>query len=153
MKENQISEAIGKTVTVNPDGDIGIDPDIRRIIGKESRVIKRCKSGLVQIECEGKLYSIPLRNLDLIVSNEQDKPIFGNEMKSTASEQTGEHLERVLTPDEVAARFGGQDPLLDDISAVHKGLLAYRHDLIDQHIRENAKPKGQILDDEEDTEK
>lgn len=42
------------------------------------------------------------------MSNENDKPIFGNEMKSTASEQTGEHPERVFTPKELADRVNDQ---------------------------------------------
>lgn len=81
------------------------------------------------------------------MSNEKDKPIFGNEMKSTASNNESSETEQVFTPDEIAARFGGTDPRLDELNALHKGLPAYSYELIEQHIRigENAKPRGQML--------
>lgn len=65
MKQAEILTSIGKTVAVNPLRDIGIDADIRGIIGKDATLIKQCKSGLLQVECEGKLYSVPAVNVDL----------------------------------------------------------------------------------------
>jgi hypothetical protein len=65
MKQAEIESSIGKAVIVNGFRDIGIDPNIRRIIGKEGTLIKRCKSGLLQIECEGKLFALPPINVDL----------------------------------------------------------------------------------------
>jgi hypothetical protein len=65
MKQTQIEGSIGKAVVVNGSRDIGIDPDIRRIVGKDSTLIKQCKSGLLQVDCEGKLFSVPLSNVDL----------------------------------------------------------------------------------------
>lgn len=67
MKKQQIADSIGKTVTVNPLRDIGIDGDIRRIIGKDATLVKQCKSGLLQINCEGRDYSVPMINVDLKV--------------------------------------------------------------------------------------
>lgn len=65
MKQNDIKDAIGQSVVVNSHRDIGIDPDIRRIIGKDSTLVKQCKSGLLQVEHEGKFYSVPPINVDL----------------------------------------------------------------------------------------
>lgn len=65
MKHNEIEAAIGKTVTVNGFRDLGIDPSMRRIIGSDGTLIKKCKSGLLQVECGGKLYSVPPINVDL----------------------------------------------------------------------------------------
>jgi hypothetical protein len=65
MTPEQVQDAIGKTVVVNAKRDIGIDPDIRRIIGKDSTLVKQCRSGLLQIEHEGKHYSVPMSNVDL----------------------------------------------------------------------------------------
>lgn len=65
MKQADIAGSIGKDVVVNCRRDIGIDPDIRRIIGKDATLIKQCKSGLLQVQCEGKLYSVPPINVDL----------------------------------------------------------------------------------------
>jgi hypothetical protein len=65
MKQAEIESSIGKIVVVNGFRDIGMDPDMRRIIDKDSKLIKRCKSGMLQIECEGKLYSLPPINVDL----------------------------------------------------------------------------------------
>lgn len=60
------------------------------------------------------------------MSNENDKPIFGNEMKSTASEQTGEHPERVFTPKEVADRVSDHlsvNDRLDVLEFRHKSMV------------------------------
>jgi hypothetical protein len=65
MKQDQIKDAIGKLVVVNPMRDIGMDPSIRRIIGKDSTLIKQCKGGLLQVEHEGRFYSVPPINVDL----------------------------------------------------------------------------------------
>jgi len=68
MKADQVKDAIGKTVTVNGFRDLGIDPDMRRIIGQECVVVKQCKSGLVQIKHGKSFYSVPLINLDLKIT-------------------------------------------------------------------------------------
>ena len=66
MNPTQVKDSIGKTAIVNGFRDLGIDPDMRKIIGEEVTIIKQCKSGLVQIEREGKFYSIRMTNLDPI---------------------------------------------------------------------------------------
>jgi hypothetical protein len=65
MKQAEIENSIGKTVVVNGFRDIGIDPEIRCIIGKEGKLIKRCKSGKLLIEIEGRPFSLPPINVDL----------------------------------------------------------------------------------------
>lgn len=70
MKQTEIESSIGKDVEINGLRDIGIDPNIRRIIGKEGKLVKRCKSGLLLIECEGKLVSLPPINVDLKVAEQ-----------------------------------------------------------------------------------
>lgn len=65
MKQAEIENSIGKVVVINGFRDIGIDPEVRRIIGKEGKLIKRCKSGMLQIECEGKFVSLPPINVDV----------------------------------------------------------------------------------------
>lgn len=60
------------------------------------------------------------------MSNENDKPIFGNEMKSTATEQTGEQPVRLFTPKEVADRLDDQLSVNDrlDVLEVRRRLMA-----------------------------
>ena len=65
MKADQVKDALGKTAIVNGFRDLGIDPDMRKIIGEEVIIIKHCKSGLVQIKRGKSLYSVPPINLDL----------------------------------------------------------------------------------------
>lgn len=65
MKHSEIESSIGKTVTVNGFRDLGMEVAMRRIIGREGKLVKRCKSGLLQVECEGKFFSVPPINVDL----------------------------------------------------------------------------------------
>lgn len=65
MKQAEIESSIGMDVIINGFRDLGMDVDMRRIIGQECTLIKRCKSGLLQVEREGKLYSVPPINVDL----------------------------------------------------------------------------------------
>jgi hypothetical protein len=69
MKANDICGAIGRVVMVNISGDIAMLADLRPIIGRECKVIKQCRSGLVEVERAGKRYSVPMRNLDLVVGD------------------------------------------------------------------------------------
>lgn len=82
MKQAEIAAAIGKTVVVNPRGDIGMDVGIRRIIGKDSTLIKQCKNGKLEVEHERRRYSVPMTNVDIkkeepAVEDEQQRPPYG----------------------------------------------------------------------------
>lgn len=65
MKQEDIQNSIGKAVTINGFRDLGCDYEMRRIIGEEGTLIKKCKSGLLQVEVKAKLYSVPPINVDL----------------------------------------------------------------------------------------
>lgn len=55
----------GQTVTVSGRGDLFMDFELRPVIYQSAVVVKITKGGKVQVEREGKLYSVPARNLDL----------------------------------------------------------------------------------------
>lgn len=66
--ENEISKVAGRRairVKVNGRGDLFCDADVRHLINKTCIFVKQCKSGLIQIAYQGKMHSLPLRNLDL----------------------------------------------------------------------------------------
>lgn len=66
MRQYELHYYIDKKVMLNGRRDLGIDPDLKKIIGTEVTIIKQCKNGLIQIESNGDLYSVPLHNLDSI---------------------------------------------------------------------------------------
>lgn len=55
----------GAKATVNGSGDLMIDRSKGWLIGYEVTIVKRCKSGLLLVEFEGKQTTLPQRNLDL----------------------------------------------------------------------------------------
>lgn len=68
MKQYEIEDAIGKSVTVNGSGDLGMDREMRRLI--YSKVVltleKQCKSGLLYLRENKKLaHAVPMTNVDL----------------------------------------------------------------------------------------
>lgn len=62
----RLVEAVeGVGVTVNGCGDLAVCYEARQFIGSAAKVIKKTKSGLVQIKNERGQISLPARNLDL----------------------------------------------------------------------------------------
>ena len=58
----------GQVVTIDPIGDIGIDPNIRKILNKTCIIKKITKAGLIQVYSEDDpkhLVSVPKRNIIL----------------------------------------------------------------------------------------
>lgn len=56
--------SLGKAV-VNSSGDLAIDSDARKFIGKEVTVLRQFKSGLYEVQLEsGETYRLPKRNLN-----------------------------------------------------------------------------------------
>lgn len=53
-------------VNINGSGDLFFRGDLKHIIDKECEFIKQCKSGLIQVKYDGKYFSIPKRNVDVI---------------------------------------------------------------------------------------
>jgi hypothetical protein len=59
----------GDQCTVNDRGDLFMDWGARMFIGKPCVIVKRCKSGLIQIALEINpryVYSVPQRNVDAL---------------------------------------------------------------------------------------
>lgn len=54
----------GQNVKVNHMGDLYMCAELRPVIGNEAVVVKVTKNGKVQVMKDGKLYSVPARNLD-----------------------------------------------------------------------------------------
>lgn len=54
---------------LNGAGDLAMDGDIRPWIGSIVQIVKKTKSGMYQIRTNGgDLYSVPKRNLDVLIS-------------------------------------------------------------------------------------
>lgn len=62
MRGDEISENIGKTVTVNM--FIYMDECKRKFIGKPCKLVKQCKNGLLQLSYEDKLFSVAAKHVD-----------------------------------------------------------------------------------------
>lgn len=68
MKQYEIEDAIGKSVTVNGSGDLAIDPEMKRLIYNKSILTleKQCKSGLLYLRENKKLtHAVRMTNVDL----------------------------------------------------------------------------------------
>lgn len=65
MKQKDVQASIGKEVVVNGFRDLACDRSIRGVIGQTSKLVKQCKSGLLQVEYAGKFYTVPMFNVDL----------------------------------------------------------------------------------------
>jgi hypothetical protein len=61
-----INMLLSNKATVNGKGDLAMIREQRAIIGETVNIIKTCKSGLIQIEFQGRFYTLPKRNLDFI---------------------------------------------------------------------------------------
>jgi hypothetical protein len=67
MHASEVEENLGKEVIVNSGRDLGMCSERRRLIGKTCTLFKRCKSGLLQVSYQGKLYSLAQYNVDAIL--------------------------------------------------------------------------------------
>lgn len=59
----------GELCKVNSDGDLYFEYETRVFIGQECTIIKKTKSGLIQVRLNSnpkKVYSVPQQNIDLI---------------------------------------------------------------------------------------
>ena len=56
--------------TINTIGDFRMCGDTKHLVGKVVKLIKVTKSGMIQVEYNKKLYSIPPRNVDYLSSLE-----------------------------------------------------------------------------------
>jgi hypothetical protein len=65
MKQSEIQDAIGKEVVVNGACDLGINPDLRQIVGQTCTLVKVCRNGLLLVQHGKRQYSVPQRNVDL----------------------------------------------------------------------------------------
>lgn len=72
----------GARATVNGSGDLMIDRSAGWFIGKTVDVVKRCKSGLILVRCEGRERSLPQRNLDLVSSPKWPYSLSGGRAKA-----------------------------------------------------------------------
>lgn len=70
VNQEQIKENIGKQVTLNGYGDLGMERHLRYFINHSENpltIIKLTKSGMAYLQYEnGKYYSIPPKNVELI---------------------------------------------------------------------------------------
>lgn len=71
MRKWDLKAAIGQDVRINASGDLMSDGTLKTIIGKDCKLIKQCKSGLLQVEWRGKFYSLPMKNVDVITAEER----------------------------------------------------------------------------------
>lgn len=53
----------GREAVVNSAGDLGMDGDLRDIIGERVRIIKLTSGGSVLVSWKSRLYVVPPRNL------------------------------------------------------------------------------------------
>ena len=67
----------GAKCKVNGRGDLGIDSNARRFIGQTCTIIRRTKSGLIQVHLsddEKATLSVPQSNIDFLPPNTGNKP-------------------------------------------------------------------------------
>jgi hypothetical protein len=65
---NDLLGVAGTPCTVNRDGDLFMEYEAREFIGAKCVIVKRTKSGLIQValaENKKRVYSVPARNIDL----------------------------------------------------------------------------------------
>ena len=54
------------TCRINSIGDLMMDGTLKHIIGKECNIVKVTKGGMILVEHNGKQYSVPPKNIELI---------------------------------------------------------------------------------------
>jgi len=69
MKQHEVAAQIGHPVRIIGYPYITMNQELKHLNGKHCMLIKQCKSGLLQVKCEGKFYSIPMHSVDVLLGN------------------------------------------------------------------------------------
>jgi len=128
MKQSELEESIGKKARINGGRDLGMIAEMRSVIGELCTVVKRCKSGLVLVEHEGKHYSLALYNLDKIgtyIEGGKYSDEVGLKLVWTAQEKSPGILETTYKEHELMMRPVGGGSEYDGIS---DGCIVYGSD-------------------------